>query len=142
MEQYYKVGRNQFIKVEVKNEGQANALKELNRDFDRRMKADIAYSKRCRSLEFLSFAYGFDLEDEKQDIENQVLEEERKEELKQRVHKAISELKPRQQEFVKLIFFEGYSQEEIAVKYGITKQAVSNAMQRIYDSLKKSFEKI
>lgn len=50
---------------------------------------------------------------------------------------AISKLTPRQQEFVKLKFFEGFTQEEIAKKYGITKQSVSDAMRRIYETLKK-----
>ena len=58
------------------------------------------------------------------------------------LHKAIRQLTPRQQEMVKLVYFEGKTQEEVAKHYGVTKQAISNAMQRIFSSLKKFMEKI
>ena len=76
------------------------------------------------------------------DVESDYIEEETTREEKFHLHKAIRQLTPRQQEMVKLVYFEGKTQEEVAEHYGVTKQAISNAMQRIYSSLKKFMEKI
>lgn len=54
---------------------------------------------------------------------------------------AISKLNPRQQEMVKMIFYENKTQVEVAKYYGITKYSVSDAMQRIYASLRRILEK-
>ena len=55
----------------------------------------------------------------------------------QEIYDAIGKLTKRQQDFIKLKFYDGFSQDEIAKMYGISKQSVSGAMHRIYVSLKK-----
>ena len=57
------------------------------------------------------------------------------------MHNAIGQLTERQKEMVKMVYFEGKTQEEVAAYYGVGKQAVSNAMQRIYAALKRNLEK-
>ena len=54
---------------------------------------------------------------------------------------ALKQLNERQQEMVQMVYFEDKTQDEVAEHYGISKQAVSNAMQRIYATLKKILEK-
>ena len=55
--------------------------------------------------------------------------------------KAISLLTPRQQEMVRLIYWEGKSQTELCKIYGVKKQAISDAMKRIHRTLQKILEK-
>lgn len=78
-----------------------------------------------------------EIEDKNSDIESDYIEQETTKEEYAELHKAIRQLTPRQQEMVKLVYFEGKTQEEVAKKYGVDKSAVSHAMQRIYATLKK-----
>lgn len=88
------------------------------------------------SLEKMAEA-GVDVEDPAQDVETLYIEKETKREDKAELYKAISKLTKRQQEFVGLIFFEGKTQEDVARIYKVDKSAVSHAMGRIYNTLKK-----
>lgn len=76
---------------------------------------------------------GLEIADTHGNPEVELIERQEKEAL----HKAIADLTPRQQDMVRMIYFEGKSQECIADIFGISEQAVSNAMARIYASLKK-----
>lgn len=80
---------------------------------------------------------GVEIEDRHLDVEQNYIAEEEKREL----YAAIAKLTPRQKELVRLIYFEEKTQEEVAVSLSMSKQAVSNAMQRIYASLQKFLEK-
>lgn len=71
---------------------------------------------------------------------DEYIEREEKEERKEKLQKAIAKLTPRQQAMVRMIFFENKSQDKVAEKYGISKSAVSHAMERIYATLKKYLE--
>lgn len=53
------------------------------------------------------------------------------------IHDAIKKLTPRQQEIVRLLYWEGKSQKELCERYGISKQAINNALVKIYNKLKK-----
>lgn len=57
------------------------------------------------------------------------------------LRKAIKLLTPRQQEMLRLVYWECKTQDELCEIYGVKKQAISNAMVRIYASLKKILEK-
>ena len=57
------------------------------------------------------------------------------------LRKAIKLLTPRQQEMLRLVYWEGKTQDELCEIFGVKKQAISNAMVRIYASLKKILEK-
>ena len=76
-----------------------------------------------------------------EDIEGGFLEREETVGKTAALHKVIEQLTERQKEMVKMVYFEGKTQEEVAAYYGVGKQAVSNAMQRIYAALKRNLEK-
>ena len=138
---YYKLNRYQVTEVEVETEKQEQAVKMLNRDTDRFAKSEDTYRGRCDSLDEMCEEKGYEPESDIPTAEEQYIESERQIEIKKEVHSAIRQLNPRQQDMVQMIFFEDKSQDEVAEHFGISKQAVSNAMQRIYAALKKILEK-
>ena len=82
-------------------------------------------------------ASGIEIEDRDFNIEEMFIEREERELTKKRLYVAISKLNERQQQIVKMVYFENLSQEEVSRRLGVNKQAISNAMQRIYASIKK-----
>ena len=86
-------------------------------------------------------ASGIEIEDRDFNIEEMFIEREERELTKKRLYVAISKLNERQQQIVKMVYFENLSQEEVSRRLGVNKQAISNAMQRIYASIKKNLEK-
>lgn len=84
---------------------------------------------------------GVDLEDSNQDVETKYIEEETQKEEKEKLYEAISKLTARQQEFVRLIFFDGKTQEEVRKEYGLAKSSMCEAMERIYATLRKNIKK-
>lgn len=86
-------------------------------------------------------AAGIEIEDRDLNIEEMFIEREERALMKNRLHMAISMLNDRQQQMVKMVYFENLTQEEVARRLGVNKQAISNAMQRIYASIKKNLEK-
>lgn len=138
---YYKLNRYQVTKVEVETAEQEQAVKMLNRDTDRFAKSEDTYYEKCSSLDEMYEETGYEPADDNPSPEEQIIESERQAEIKKQVHKSIQHLNPRQQAMVQMVFFEDKSQDEVAEHFGINKQAVSNAMQRIYATLKKFLEK-
>lgn len=92
------------------------------------------------SLESIDYDYAW-IPDESPNAEEKFIEEETCLEKLQLLKEAISQLEPRQQEMIKLVYFDGLSQDAVAEHYGIKKSSMSDAMQRIYASLKKNMEK-
>ncbi len=138
----YQITRYKIETVEVENAEQEALVKELNKDFERTDKADKTYHARCSSLDAIRESSGFEIIDEaEQSSEERMIEEESRNELKAKIHKAMDKLTPRQREMVKMVYFEEMSQDEVARYYGISKQAVSNAMERIYSSMRKFLQK-
>ena len=82
----------------------------------------------------------FDIPDPNSDFTDRLLER-RDEDEKERLYKAIEMLTPRQQEMVRLFYFENKSQQDIAKLLGIDYRTVQEALQRIKASLKRFFEK-
>lgn len=82
-----------------------------------------------------------EIEDKDSDFEADYIEQETTKEEYAELHKAIRQLTPRQQEMVKLVYFEGKTQEEVANLLGIDGSSVRHAMQRIYATLRKNLEK-
>lgn len=82
----------------------------------------------------------FDIADPNGDFTDKILEQ-RDEDEKEQLYKAIEQLSPRQQEMVRLFYFENKSQREIAELLGIDYRTVQEALQRIKASLKRFFEK-
>lgn len=71
---------------------------------------------------------------------SQLAKEEERKEKNERLYAAMEHLTERQKQFVKLIYFEDKSQDEVALQFGVSKSAISHAMERIYATLKKFFE--
>ena len=82
-----------------------------------------------------------EIEDKEFDLEAKYIEEETRKEEKEKLYEAISKLTVRQQEFVRLIFFEGKTQEEVRKEYGLAKSSMCEAMERIYATLRKNIKK-
>lgn len=138
----YQITRYKVETLEVESEEQEVLVKELNRDFERMEKADKTYRARCSSLDYMRENGSFEIIDEKQQSpEERLMEEESQRETKAQIHRAIGKLTPRQQEMVRMVYFEEKSQDEVARYYGITKQSVSDAMRRIYATMRKILEK-
>ena len=84
---------------------------------------------------------GVEILDKEFDLERMYIEKEDGTSCQEQVHRAIAKLTPRQQEIVRLVFFEGKTREEVASLYGVDGSAIRHAMQRIFASLKKFLEK-
>lgn len=56
---------------------------------------------------------------------------------KKELTEKISKLSKRDQEYILLVYYEGKKQKEVAEKYGISPSALSHALKRIYDKLRK-----
>lgn len=74
---------------------------------------------------------------ESEDVLSSIIEKERKQAVREKVRAAILHLNARQQEMVRMIYYEEKDQNEVASHFGITKSAVSHAMERIYERIKK-----
>lgn len=59
----------------------------------------------------------------------------------ERLQEAIKQLTPRQQEILRHLYIEGRTQKEIAELYQIDKRSMSDAVKRIYVSLKRNYKK-
>lgn len=77
-----------------------------------------------------------EIEDKDLDFEADYIEQETTKEEYAELHKAIRQLTPRQQEIVKMIYFEGKTQKEVAKVLGITQGAVSLALAKSIAQLK------
>lgn len=77
-----------------------------------------------------------EIEDKDLDFEEDYIEQETTKEEYAELHKAIRQLTPRQQEIVKMIYFEGKTQKEVAKVLGITQGAVSLALAKSIAQLK------
>lgn len=80
---------------------------------------------------------GVDIEDCNADLEANYIEKETQAEEYASLHAAIATLTQRQQEMVRMIYFEGKSQEEVAQIFGIDSSSVRHAMMRIKNALRR-----
>ena len=85
-------------------------------------------------------AAGIEIEDRELDLEGMFIEKEERLALIVKMQNAILKLTPRQQQIVKMIFFEGKTQEEVRMCLGCAKSSMSEALSRIYATLRKNFE--
>ena len=56
------------------------------------------------------------------------------------IDEEIKKLTPRQQEIVRLLYWEGKTQKDLCEIYGIKKQAISDAVKRIHNTLRKKLK--
>ena len=57
----------------------------------------------------------------------------------ERLHVAISKLKPSEQELIKAVYFQGKTRVSLAEEFGIGKQVMSRKIVRIENKIKKLF---
>lgn len=141
------VGYRKYQVIEV-DESEVEKIREVNRmtwrelDKEKHRKANFEKNgMTLTSLEAMQEECEVIADTNYTDPLEEIIEEEDKKERYGRLYEAMKSLNERQKVFVKLIYFEGKSQDEVAELFGITKAAVSNAMQRIYATLKKILEK-
>ena len=71
------------------------------------------------------------------DIEADYIEEENIQEERIKLYKAIRQLTPRQQEVVRLVYFQDKTQEEVAEILGVAQSTISVTLERAIENLKK-----
>ena len=81
----------------------------------------------------------FDIPDPNSDFTDKILEQSDEDE-KERLYKAIEQLTPRQQELIRLTYFEGLTQKQIAEFEGVKQCSISLALTRAEATLKKILE--
>ncbi|MBD5131769.1 MAG: sigma-70 family RNA polymerase sigma factor [Clostridiales bacterium] len=57
----------------------------------------------------------------------------------EKLQAAIEQLTPRQQEILRLMYIEGKNQKDIAEIFGIDKRSISDAIKRIYASIRRNY---
>ena len=82
-----------------------------------------------------------EIEDKQSDLEANYIEQETTKEEYESLHAAIAMLSKRQQEIVRMIYFEGKTQEEVRTQLGIAKSTMAEAIERIHNALRKNLEK-
>ena len=138
---YHDTFRYKFIEV---NKNEVKAVKKANAFLWRQIKQEVRNKKIIEeaNIKICSLDKYQELGDSIKDEsvaspEIMYIEKEEKANKKRLVLSAIQKLTPRQKEMVYLVFFKGVTQNELAEKYGVTKAAISNSMQRIYATLEK-----
>lgn len=138
--------RKHFKVIEVR-EDEVDKVREANRMTWRELDKEIRRRKQLEkdgitvsSLESIDDDDAW-IPDESPNAEEKIINEETRLENMQLLKEAISKIEPRQQEMLRLVFFDGKTQDEVADYFGIKKSSMSDAMQRIYASLKKNIKK-
>ena len=136
------VGARRYRVIEV-DEDEVETVKKVNRliwrETDREKRERLKLQKENITLCSLSALdegeERFSLQTD--DALSDLLEEEQRKAQRKRVFSALSHLNSRQREMVRMVYYEEKTQEEVARHFGITKSAVSHAMGRIYERMKK-----
>ena len=136
----YKLEQTKSIIVEVETEEQEMKIKELNRDFERIDRQNRRIAAKTDSLERMYEETGYEPIGDTESPEEAMIRKTEKEELNKRIHNALGRLKPRQQQMITMLFFEGKTQEEVARTFGVTQQAISDSLQRVLAKLKNFLE--
>lgn len=110
---------------------EATRQKYLEEEYKMNM-SDIGYHRVTQSLD-KSLDNGFDIIDEKQDVEEMAIKQAEKE----TVLEAISKLEPQQQWLIKELYFYGRTQVDVAKELGISKAAITNRLNKISVKIKK-----
>ena len=84
---------------------------------------------------------GIEIIDKSINLEEKIIEEETKNEKLKALSEALTKLTPRQQEMVKMIYFDDKSQEDLAKHYGVGKQAISKRVAKIHEILRNFLKK-
>jgi RNA polymerase sigma factor (sigma-70 family) len=136
--QSYKVkdayGRPTKIEVEVTEEA-AEVLIELDRKDEVWRRKHKRRELKGVSLDYLRDEYEWETADETVDVQGAV----EREDDAERVRQAVAYLNAKQQEVVRLYFYEGKTTREIAAIFGIAHSSVARQIETILKTLKKLF---
>ena len=131
----YKLADGKVIQVEV-NEEVAKFLQEDKQNHWKQKKQE----KRNLSIEAIEEQGDQLIDETAQSPEEILLAEEQELEdaiMNGRLKEAIAQLNPRQQEIVKLLYFEGKTPADLGIKYDVPRDAIYKAIKRILENLKK-----
>lgn len=96
--------------------------------------SELRETRRHQSLD-LSLENGHDFEDEDSNLEEQFI----KEEMHQKLHKAILSLSKEQQWLVNEIFFKDRSNTDVANELGVTEGSIRHRLETIYKKIREFF---
>ncbi len=82
---------------------------------------------------------GFEIEDETQDFVSALIENEEQSEELTKLHAAIEQLSERDRQVIRLYYFEGKTQQEIAEILGVSQPAVYKRLLKVLEQLKDFF---
>ncbi len=136
---WYKITTEKSILVEIESEAQAEIIAELNQDTERNAKVRKRDSIRTTSLEYLCEDLGMDFTDDSLSICDMIIQEEEQRTRRKKLEHVMSKLTPAQYRAVKLYYYEGYTQAEIADITGTTEANVCKTINRALERLRKFF---
>lgn len=136
---WYKITTEKSIMVEVESEAQAEIIAELNQDTERNAKVRKRDSIRTTSLEYLCEDLGMDFTDDSLSICDMIIQEEDQRTRRKKLEHVMSKLTPAQYRAVKLYYYEGYTQAEIADLTGTTEANVCKTINRALERMRKYF---
>lgn len=136
---WYKITTEKSILVEIESEAQAKIIAELNQDIERYEKVRKRDSIRISSLEYLCEDLGMDFADDSLSVCDMIIKEEEQRSRRKKLEHVMSKLTPAQYRAVKLYYYEGYSQAEIADITGTTEANVCKTINRALERMRKFF---
>lgn len=136
---WYKITTEKSILVEIESEAQAEIIAGLNQDTERNAKIRKRDLNRIISLEHLCGDLGMDFVDDSLSVYEMIVQEEEQGTRRKKLEHVISKLTPAQYRAVKLYYYEGYTQAEIAAITGTTEANVCKTINRALERLRKFF---
>ena len=136
---WYKITTEKSILVEIDSEAQAEIIAELNQDTERNAKTSKRDLNRIVSLEHLCGDLGMDFTDDSLPICDMIIQEEEQRTRRKKLEHVMSKLTPAQYRAVKLYYYEGYTQAEIADITGTTEANVCKTINRALERMRKFF---
>ena len=136
---WYKITTEKSILVEIESEAQAEIIAELNQDTERNAKIRKRDLNRIVSLEHLCGDLGMDFADDSLSICDMIIQEEEQGTRRKKLEHVMSKLTPAQYRAVKLYYYEGYTQAEIADITGTTEANVCKTINRALERMRKFF---
>ena len=136
---WYKITTEKSILVEIESEAQAEIIAELNQDTERNAKIRKRDLNRIISLEHLCGDLGMDFADDSLSVYEMIVQEEEQGTRRKKLEHVMSKLTPAQYRAVKLYYYEGYSQAEIADITGTTEANVCKTINRALERMRKFF---
>lgn len=136
---WYKITTEKSILVEIESEAQAEIIAELNQDTERNAKSSKRDLNRIVSLEHLCEDLGMDFTDDSLSICDMIIQEEEQRTRRKKLEHIMSKLTPAQYRAVKLYYYEGYTQAEIADITGTTEANVCKTINRALERMRKIF---